>query len=51
MVGIHDDCLGEHLLTKDASQLTFDMALAKAEAFEHAWQEWGVVRRSSEVNI
>ena len=49
MVGIHDDHLGKRLLAKDVSQLTFDMALAKAKAFECAWQEQGVVARSSEV--
>ena len=50
VVAIHDDHLGEHLFAEDASQLTFDMALAKAEAFECAWQEQGVVAQSSEVN-
>ncbi len=50
VVGIYDDRLGERLLAEDASKLTFDMALAKAEAFERARQEQGVVARSSEVN-
>ena len=36
VLGIHDDRLGERLLTEDAQTLTFDKALAKAEAFERA---------------
>ena len=34
--GVYDDRLGERLLAEDASTLTFETALAKAEAFERA---------------
>ena len=47
VVSIHDDHLGERLLAKDVSQLTFDMALAKAKAFECAWQDWEVAKAQS----
>ena len=34
--GVYDDRLGERLLAEDAASLTFETALAKAEAFERA---------------
>lgn len=34
--GVRDDKLGEKLLTEDASTLTFELAIRKAEAFERA---------------
>ena len=34
VVGIRNDMLGEKLLAEESSTLTFDNALARAEAFE-----------------
>lgn len=43
VVGIRNDILGEKLLAEDSSTLTFDNALARAEAFERARSERGAV--------
>ena len=37
--GVHNDRLGERLLAEDESKLNFDIALAKAEAFERSQEE------------
>ena len=39
VIGVANDRLGEHLLTEDAAILTFDAAVAKAEAVERACQD------------
>lgn len=39
VIGVHNDRLGERLLSEDAMTLTFDLALTKAEAFERACKE------------
>ena len=39
MVSVFNDCLGEKLLAEEETELTFDLAVRKAEAFEHARQE------------
>ena len=39
VTGVFNDRLGEKLLAEDASTLTFDLAIRKAEAFERARQE------------
>ena len=36
---MHNDCLGEHLLSEDATTLTFKDAIKCAEAFECARAE------------
>ena len=46
VVGIKDDRLGERLLAENATELTFDLALTKAEAFERARVERGAVAQS-----
>ena len=43
VVGIKDDRLGERLLAENATDLTFDLALTKAEAFERARMERGAM--------
>lgn len=51
VVGIRDDRLGERLLAESASTLTFDAALARAEAYERARTERSAVAgHSSSVN-
>ena len=44
VIGVTNDRLGEHLLTEDAATLTFDAAVAKAEAVERACQDRGRVQ-------
>ena len=44
VIGVANDRLGENLLTEDASTLTFDTAVAKAEAVERACRDRGRVQ-------
>ena len=39
VIGVFNDCLGEKLLAEEETELTFDLAVRKAEAFEHTRQE------------
>ena len=39
VIGVRDDRLGERLLSEDASTLTFEEAINRAEAFERARTE------------
>ena len=53
VIGICDDCLGKWLLAKDATTLTFNIALSKVKAFEWMHAEWGAVtmRRDVKTNF
>ena len=44
VIGVSNDRLGENLLTEDASTLTFDTAVAKAETIERALRDRGRVQ-------
>lgn len=46
VIGVADDRLGERLLSEDATTLTFELAVAKAEAFER-----GKVERATSASV
>ena len=47
MIRVCDNQLGKCLLTEEAAELTFDMALMKAEDFKCACTKYGVVATNS----
>ena len=43
VVGVKDDRLGERILVENVTELMFDLALTKVEAFVRAFVEHGAV--------
>ena len=50
VIGVRDDQLGERLLSEDASVLTFEEAIKRAEAFKRARTEWRTVHQEVSIN-
>ena len=50
VIGVRDDRLGERLLSEDATVLTFDEAIKRAEAFERARTERRTVHQDTLIN-